>query len=98
MGNLIIGSPLTLGPMFSGVSRCFRDYLVPQPSFDAALAAGRPVDTTCFATVLFKTCCTTLGAFVPARRGNEQAVDALALAESSDNFALACGLTSPQVH
>jgi adenylate cyclase len=43
---------------------------------------------------LFKTCCTTLGAFVPDDAAMSEAVDALALAESGDNFALACGLTA----
>jgi adenylate cyclase len=95
MGNLIIGSPLTLGLMFSGVSKVFQGLPGSAADFDAALAAGRLVDTTCFATaVLFKTCCTTLGAFVPDDAAMSEAVDALALAESGDNFALACGLTA----
>jgi adenylate cyclase len=95
MGNLIIGSPLTLGLMFRGVSKVFQGLPGSAADFDAALAAGRPIDTTCFATaVLFKTCCTTLGAFVSDDAAMSEAVDVLAQAESGDNFALACGLTA----
>jgi adenylate cyclase len=95
MGNLIIGSPLTLGLMFSGHSKVFQGLPGFADDFDAALAAGRPTDTTCFATaVLFKTSCTTLGAFVPDDAAMREADDALALAESGDNFALASALTA----
>ena len=90
MGNLIVGSPLTLGLMFSGVSKMFLGLPGFADDFDAAFATGRPVDTTCFAiAVLFKTCSITLGAFVPDDAAMSEAVDALALAESGDNFALA---------
>src|SRR6185312_16389030 len=41
-----------------------------------------------------KTCCATLGAFVPDDAAMSEAVDALALAESGDNFPLARGLTA----
>jgi adenylate cyclase len=52
MGNLIIGSPLTLGLMFSGVSKVFQGLPGSAADFDAAFAVGRPVDTTCFATTV----------------------------------------------
>jgi len=51
-GNLIIGSPLTLGLMFSGVSKVFQGLPGSAADFDAAFAVGRPVDTTCFATTV----------------------------------------------
>ena len=56
MGNVIIGSPLTMCLMYSGVTKAFQGLPGVVDDFDAALAAGRPTDTTCFATaVLFKT-------------------------------------------
>ena len=95
MGNFIIGSPLTIGLMFSGVSKAFLGLPGSADDFDAALATGRPADTTCFATaVMFKTSHTTLGTFLPDDAAMSKAVDALALAESGDNFALACALTA----
>ena len=95
MGNLIIGSPLTMCLMYSGVSKAFLGLPGAVDDFDKALAAGRPSDTTCFATaLLFKTSWTTLGAFVPIEAALREADDALALAESGDNFGLACALAS----
>ena len=43
---------------------------------------------------MFKTSRTTLGTFLPDDAAMREADDALALAESGDNFALACALTA----
>ena len=95
MGNLIIGSPLTLGLMYSGTAKMFQGLPGFADDYGAALATGRPVDTTCFATaVLFKSCAAVLGAFLPDDAAMREADDALALAESGDNFALASAMTA----
>ena len=95
MGNLIIGSPLTMCLMYSAVTKAFQGLPGVVDDFYAALAAGRPTDTTCFATaVLFKACWTTLGAFVPDEAALREADDALTMAQSGDNFALACALSA----
>ena len=74
--------------MFQG-QRGFAD------DFDTALVTGRPVDTSCFAiAVLYMVCSITIGAIVPDDATMHAAVDALTLAESGDNFALACALTA----
>ena len=49
MGNLVIGSPLTLGSTFRAASKMFQGLPGFADDYDAALATGRPVDTTCFA-------------------------------------------------
>ena len=74
--------------------KCFRGNAACD-DFRIALVTGRPVDTSCFAiAVLYMVCSITIGAIVPDDATMHAAVDALTLAESGDNFALACALTA----
>jgi adenylate cyclase len=93
MGNLLIGSPLTLGYAFRALARMFRGDPGFAEDFDTALEIGRPVDTTCYAvTLMFATCCITVGAIVADENATRVADEAVVLAESSDNIGLACAL------
>jgi adenylate cyclase len=95
MGKLIFGSPLAFGLLFRGLAKMFQGIPGFADDFDTALATGRSVDTQNFAAVaMFRSYSTILGAFMPDDAAMSLAVEALALAESCDNFTLACALTA----
>ena len=95
MGNLLIGSPLTLGLVFRGLARMFQGDRGFEGDLQTALEIGRPVDTTCFATVvMFRTCSMTVGALEADDAAMHDAEEALRMAESGDNFTLACALSA----
>ena len=94
MGNLVVGSPLSIGLMERGGAKFF----LGQPGFaedvDHAFATAQGVDPACLAmAAMFMTEPVAHGAVLPDDTALHQTAEALSLAEESgDDFALASAL------
>jgi adenylate cyclase len=92
MGNLVIGSPLAFALMFRGCAEMYLGMPGFREGYDAAIAAARPVDPTCLATVVFVKYAAGVphGAYLPDDTAERDTTEALAVAEQTgDHFALA---------
>jgi class 3 adenylate cyclase len=95
MGNLVVGSPLALALMYRGCAQMCLGISGFAEHLNNALAMARPVDATCFATVVMFKYIGPLAAGVclPDDTAMRETAEALAAAEQSgDPFALACAL------
>ena len=102
MGNLILGSPLTLGLTFRGLARMYLGDSGFDEDLKAALVVGRDADTTCYAaSMMFRACCLSVGTIGLDDYAIGDAEELVARAESGDDVGLAsalCALGIPLIH
>ena len=94
MGNIVVGSPLSVAQMYRGNAELYLGMRGFRECFEAAVATARPVDPTCFTmVVLFKYLGIALGVFLPDDTALRETAEALAIAEQScEPFAVMCAL------
>ncbi len=95
MGNLVVGSPLAMALMFRGCAKMTLGRSGFQEDLDAAVATARPVDATCFATIVMFKYIVLLpaGLCLADDTALRETAEAMAVAEQSgDPFAVGCAL------
>ena len=90
-GNVVIGSPLTMGITLRAANRMCLGIPGWRTDFDDAIAVGRPIDDTCYAAAVMYKYALPLhnGASCSDAAAIRESAEAVALSEqSSDDFAL----------